>query len=59
MSLRQDMMKELKTARDLVYQKERELSEYAATLAEQQKADTAYIAMMSGIDLDEGGDDDE
>jgi len=60
MSLRSDMMKELKTNRDLIYEKERELSEYATMLNEQRKADLAYVAMMTDVDMDdEGGDDDE
>lgn len=60
MSLRQDMMKELKTNRDLIYEKERSLSEYATMLNERRKADLAYVAMMTDVDMDdEGGDDDE
>lgn len=60
MSLRSDMMKELKTNRDLIYEKERSLSEYATMLNEQRKADLAYVAMMTDVDMDdEGGDDDE
>lgn len=60
MSLRSDMMKEIKTNRDLIYEKERELSEYATMLNEQRKADLAYVAMMTDVDMDdEGGDDDE
>ena len=60
MSLRQDMMKELKTNRDLIYEKERKVSNYATSLDEKTRADLEYLAMMSDIDLDdEGGDNDE
>lgn len=60
MSLRQDMMKELKTNRDLIYEKEREVSNYATSLDEKAHADLEYLAMMSDIDLDdEDGDNDE
>ena len=56
---RSEIMQEIKTARDLVYEKERELSEYATMLNEQRKADLAYVAMMTDVDMDEDGDDDE
>lgn len=59
MSLRQDVYKDLKTTRDIMYEKVAEASNYAAQLHEQERADLAYIAMMSDIPLDEGDDDDE
>ena len=59
MSLRSDVYKDLKTNRDLIYQKEREVSEYAASLDEKTRADLEYLAMMSDIDLDEDGEEDE
>ena len=60
MSLRSDMMKELKTNRDLIYEKERKVSNYATSLDEKTRADLEYLAMMQDIDLDdEDGDNDE
>ena len=53
------MMQEFKTTRDIIYDKTNETSARADAVAEKAAADTAYLAMMLDIDINEGDDDDE
>lgn len=57
--LQEQMMKEFKTTRDVIYDEAKKTSDYADIVAEKAAADTAYLAMMLDVDLDEGDTDNE
>lgn len=51
--LQEQMMKEFKTTHDTIYDEAKKTSDYADTVAEKAAADTAYLAMMLDIDIDD------
>ena len=51
--LQEQMMKEFKTTREVIYDETKKTSDYADMVAEKAAADTAYLAMMLDVDLDE------
>ena len=59
MSLRKVIEQEMAAVREANYKETAEVNRIVDMYNEQQKADLAYVAMMSDIPLDEGDDDDE
>lgn len=59
MSLRKALEQEMAAVREANYKETSELNRIVDKYNEQQKADLAYVAMMTDIPLDEGDDDDE
>lgn len=51
--LQEQMMQEFKTTRDIIYDENTKTSQYADLVAEKAAADTAYLAMMLDVDLDD------
>jgi len=57
--LEMKLMKELKIARQATYDEAKKQSDYTDANAEKAAADTAYLAMMLDVDLDEGDTENE
>ena len=53
------IMKELKTIRDLIYRGNGEQSQALLEASEKQEADIAYVAMMADVELEEEDETDE
>ena len=51
--LQEQMIKEFKTTREVIYDETKKTSDYADIVAEKAAADTAYLAMMLDVDMDE------
>lgn len=51
--LQEQMMREFKTNRDIIYDKNNETSNRVDGVSEKESADIAYLAMMLDIDLDD------
>lgn len=51
--LQEQMMREFKTNRDIIYEKNNETSNRVDGVSEKESADIAYLAMMLDIDLDD------
>ena len=60
MSLRKELEAEMAAVRAANYKETTDINRIVDMYNEQRKADLAYVAMMTDVDMDdEGGDDDE
>ncbi len=57
--LQDQMMREFKTTREVIYDETKKQSDYADMVAEKAAADTAYLAMMMDIELEDEEEEEE
>ena len=57
--IQEQMMREFKTTREVIYEETTRTAQYADSVAEKDAADIAYLAMMLDIDLDDDEEEEE
>lgn len=51
--LQEQMMQEFKTTREVIYNENTKTAQYTDLVAEKAAADTAYLAMMLDVDIED------